>query len=190
LRGIAVTREAGELLQIVTGLMSIGVVLTVLLSPLLLAAWILIPLDRMARQRKVRCQFQLVDYFSLILLIQIPLAVKAALHNDSSFDRPMQDSWVLVVVFCCVSTLIWWTGVRTFGQAGIQQTRARAILGLLVLPLSYFGTLLAVSLIFSLGSDAKWWHVVGLAAIAFAMVCAGRYTRRLTTEWRAMRGIE
>ena len=43
--------------------------------PFALAGWVLAPLDRMARQRRVRYQFALIDYLGLVLLIQIPMAV-------------------------------------------------------------------------------------------------------------------
>jgi hypothetical protein len=175
------TRDVATLIETLSELWMAVVVATVILSPLILSAWVLRPLDRMARRKKVRFQFMLVDFFSLVLLIQIPLAVRAAMAKDSPFGPAVEFSWIVTGIFCFVSALIWWTGVRTFGQAGIQGPRARAILGLLVLSLSYFGSLFAVRLIFSLGTNPKGWQMISLALVAISMICAGGYTRRLTT---------
>ena len=101
-------------------------------SPFFAAAWVLFPLDRLARRRRVRYQFMVVDYFSLVLLIQLPLAAKHAIFATESPSWSAGSYWGFDVFLCLASGLIWWTGVRTFAQAGIRDTRARAILGLVI----------------------------------------------------------
>ncbi len=156
------------------------------LAPFFAAAWVLFPLDRLARWKRVRYQFMVVDYFSLVLLIQLPLAAKHAIYAPDPPSWSAGSYWGFDVILCLVSGLIWWTGVRTFGQAGIRDTRTRAILGLVVLPVAFFGALTGLALLSMTGWRVRRGLLVPLGSISIliSMILCGRYTRRLENARR------
>ena len=101
--------------------------------------------------------------------------------------NPAQQVWVIDLMLGVLATTIWWTGVRTFGQAGIRDSGTRAILVFLVLPTAYFGalagTLLTVRAAAALYPRNPAYDLLlrflPVGAVWTALWLAGRYTHRL-----------
>jgi hypothetical protein len=155
--------------------------LVVLLLPIVTAAWVLHPLDRAARHRRIRVQITVLDFLGLVFLLQIPLALLRAFIGPGEFG----NHWIGAIVVFLASTLIWWTGVRTFGQAEINDSRVRAILVFLVLPVAYFGSFGISATVIAIA--ASWpsptvTQGLLLIALTLALRAAGEYTHRLMSR--------
>jgi hypothetical protein len=108
-----------------------------LIPIVLIAGWILKPLDRAAKFRRAPVRFSIGDFLCLFLAIQIPLS---AVYR---FIEPGEESlfWLFFIITWIVGPLIWYSGARTLSKAGVVRGAHRfAFLGL-VMPLVYYGFL-------------------------------------------------
>ena len=107
-------------------------------GPFLYAVYILRQLDQAARQRKkfmvkTKFRFMIVDFFSLILLIQMPFNL---LRIDSVDATPINLMTFLSVI---ALTSVWFTTIRTASQAGIVTFKWRALVSMILIPTMYIG---------------------------------------------------
>ena len=107
-------------------------ILLSLTLPIVLAIYILRQIDHAAKNRRAKVKIFIVDFFSLIFMIQLPFV----LLRDQ-----MEEPGVIAgaIVFALVMILVWWTTVRMVSQAGIQTTGWRSLVSIIVIPATYFG---------------------------------------------------
>ena len=152
--------------------------------------WILGPLDRAARNRRHPVQFTMLDFFSLLFLLQLPLGV---VHSFWSAEET-GAVWVLDGFGWFATGLMWWISVRTLSRAGIHKPWHRVVFLLLVLPLAYSGIIAAPFLFaallatFAQGATSGWdqERSVLLASILVILACAfylsARFPRKMLSE--------
>ena len=152
-------------------------VISLFLGPLLLAGWVLRPLDRSARYHKSKGRFMMVDFFGLVFLVQLPIALVTNMYSGS-INKAMT---LVYVVLPLVSALVWWTAVTTFAKAGITNVRTRMLLVFVVLPIAYVGSLVLITLGVTIAShDRPQYGFLAMAIFIFAgMIVSGIYTRSL-----------
>lgn len=120
---------------------------------LYLGGSILSPLDRAAGNRRARIRFTMMDFGGLFFLVQLPLALVRNLSTGQ--DRPLPNAGfngqdVLFVLGLIVALVIWYKGVTTFSQAGIDSNKERAWLVFFVLPVAFLGIYAVVPIFFVL----------------------------------------
>ena len=113
-----------------------GVVL--IFGPFAYAIFILKKLDAAAKQRKqsggnTQFRFMIVDFFSLILLVQLPF-------NFVSLELGDVTSIVLIVISLIAVLLVWFTTIKTVSQAGISTFGWRALVSMILIPTMYIGS--------------------------------------------------
>ncbi len=135
-------------------------------APLCFAVHILRHFDYAAKRRRAEVQIFIVDFFSLIFMVQIPLVVLR-----SQIDQ--RDFIVFCVTFVLVMILIWWTTVKTVAQAGIQTMGWRALISIIVIPSTYVGAFGIPSCVavFTAANEttAPWAFGIGISLV-FAML--------------------
>ena len=110
----------------------------VLLAPFGYAIFILRKLDAAAKQRKqsgggTRIRLMIVDFFSLMLLIQVPF-------NFVDFEYVNRVAIFLIVISLIALLLIWLTTIKTVSQAGIVSFGWRALISMILIPTMYIGS--------------------------------------------------
>lgn len=138
----------------------------VVIGPFVYAIYILRKLDTAAKLRKSTLgktpfRFMIVDFFSLILLVQLPF-------NFLSFE--VGDGGMIVAAFFafCAVALVWLTTIKTVSQAGIVTFGWRALVSMILIPTMYVGSfyfgIASINLLFSeqKSSEAIVWLVVSL----------------------------
>ena len=171
-------------LEILHGLFVLGFSLLVVLAPFVVAAWVVLPLDRAARNRARPLQFTTLDFLGLVFIMQLPMAL---VHLALSRSVPQESLRLPILFAMMLAALIWWTGVHLFSRAGITDHRHRASLIFFVLPVAYFAPLVSIWLA-SLLFTWRWEELeFGPATAAFVAQCAlylalwraGRISRRV-----------
>lgn len=123
-----------------------GILLALLLVVLsvvctyLIAVWILGPLDQAGKANRGKTQYRIIDFFCLIVELQIAIAVV------SLFSPPDRPSLRAIAASVCAVPIIalWLTGVRTLSSAGILDPRRRTVFNWVVLPMASVGALALV----------------------------------------------
>jgi hypothetical protein len=142
----------------------------------LVAHALLGPVARALAGRPYQWRAQAVDWFTLALLLTLPVALFVWQRENASQPLRWQSLPLLVgMVF------VWWRSVAALSQLGVHDSPRRfAFVGVLV-PLSLFGSLLMVVLVIRLGmelvmtsqhraADLVWLALLPLAAVYLACV--------------------
>ena len=98
------------------------------------------PLEAAARRQSRPAQFTMADFLSLFFLLQIPMAAIHALPGDV----PRGAKVTLDCFAWVVCGLLWASGVKKLANSGVERPRHRLIFLALVLPASFFGTLVFI----------------------------------------------
>lgn len=131
---------------------------------------------------KPQFRFMIVDFFSLILLIQLPF-------NFVTFRRGDGTVIFIIVISLVAVLLVWFTTIKTVSQAGINSFGWRALVSMILIPTMYVGSfyvgIASLNLIWGNGSSGKavvwlvvtligmvlsWWIVNGALGAADAPV--------------------
>ena len=152
---------------------------TMSVFPILLSIYLLKRLDSAAKIRrekfgKSQFKFFLVDFFSLIFLIQLPF---------NFLDPEFLDNRISFAIGLLVLAMVavWWTTIVTVSQAGISTVRKRALISMIVIPSTYIGSFYLViggiNLVIGqqFGTRAIVWFVVsaiGLVLSPFIVIQA------------------
>ena len=143
--------------------------LVLLLCPLAYAIYILGRLDIAAKKRKLsgvetKFSFMIVDFFSLILLVQLPFNFVSLRHGDGV-------SIFIIGISLFAVLLVWYTTIRTVSQAGISSFGWRALVSMIVIPTMYVG-----SFYFGVGSINMLWGDASAEAVAWlAVISVGMF---------------
>lgn len=134
-------------------------------GPFIYAIVILRKLDTAAKQRKSstgETQFRLmiIDFFSLIMLIQLPLNI-VTLDLDSVVTK------ILIVISLIATLLVWFTTIKTVSQAGIETFGWRALVSMILIPTMYIG-----SFYFSVGTLRLIFGNASPSSVAWLVACA------------------
>lgn len=172
--------------EILFGLSIVG---TVFFVPIATGIWILRPLDLAAKFKRKPTRFTILDFFGLVFLVQIPMAL---VHATLSRDDETLLYWVFMVLGWIASVAVWAMAVKTFSNAGIEAVWTRAALVFFVLPMAYMGTFAVVVIAFLMAGFARSSSPLVLAALVALemflvanLIAAGIYTRRVAPpEWR------
>jgi len=153
--------------------------------------WVLGPIVRAGRVRRLPPQYSITDFLCLFLLIQMPMAL---IHGylqpaQSDFLRGGDDRayvWLLDGYVWLACGAMWWGSVRALSRAGIRNPWSRGYFLLVVLPVTLVGTGVCCCtpfwILFVLfGADApnSAWFVLGAVAALVAVLHSGLYTRRI-----------
>jgi hypothetical protein len=139
--------------------------LSVILIPVVFAGFILRLLDKAAKARRRPVKIYIVDFFSLLFLMQIPLAIMMQLPNR---DRVL--STVVSGVFSLLMALVWWTTIKTVSRAGIVQIADRCWISLLVIPMMYVGSFAIIAIALTIFSNNFSKFQIDLAVIEAVLV--------------------
>lgn len=120
-------------------LFSILFFLALVLGIFLTAASILAPLDKAARNRRAKIRFTMVDFFGLMFLIQLPMALTRAMTTTHDGTTEQGTQMTLYVLGWFASAVVWGKSVAVFSQAGITDVKERAWLVFFVLPVAFMG---------------------------------------------------
>ncbi len=144
-----------------------GILLIVLVvAPLAGAATTLRQIDRAAKIHRRPVKILLVDFFSLIFMVQIPWAILIQLNPGRDQLAP---AYVVGLVFSSAMILVWWTTIASVSKAGITNVSARAQISLLVIPMTYVGSFAMTAMGFSLLDTSPENPVYGLVAIEIVL---------------------
>ena len=121
--------------------------------------WILRPIDQAAEAVRQPTRYRIVDFFCLIVEMQLVFAVPLAL-NVGTGERIASGVILGVIVFT-----IWFKGVSTLSHAGIEDPWRRAAFNWYVLPVTYVGAIAYAPLLFAFIGEAvraglrevPWW---------------------------------
>jgi len=125
------------------------------------AIFILKKLDSAAKKRqksvgKTRIRFMILDFFSLILLIQVPF-------NFVDFEYFGLTAFFLLVISLSALLLVWFTTIKTVSHAGIVTFGWRALTSMILIPT--MSTQEVVWLVVSfVGMVLSWWIANGAVA--------------------------
>lgn len=114
-----------------------GLILILLLGSCIYSGSILRKLDTAAKLRNKtrgaqRFRFMIGDFFSLFLLVQIPLKFL----NFELKQGPM----VFLIIVCLIAVVaVWLTTIKTVSQAGIDTFGWRALVSMVLIPTMYIG---------------------------------------------------
>ena len=153
-------------------------VIAVILSPILVfgpfvfAIFILKKLDTAAKQRreifgKSKFRFMIVDFLSLILLLQMPFSLLG-------LDLRLGDQVLVFLISLALLalTLVWLTTIKTVSQAGIVTFGWRALISMVLIPTMYIGSFFcgvpAVQLLW--GERVSNAEIVWMVAAAVGMI--------------------
>lgn len=131
-------------MDVVAGLLGcLGFLILPTLFTWLTARWILGPITRAAKHGRGQIQFRIIDFFCLVVEMQVVAAVVVAVsERDESFFRTS------LLLFGTLSTLALWVGgVQTLSKAGILDPRRRTVFNWVVLPSASVGALVLVPLL-------------------------------------------
>ncbi len=156
-------------LQILMALLILGVILV----PIFFAGFILRLLDKAAKARQRPVRYYLVDFFSLVFLIQIPFALILQMPNRDNFAAALVAGF-----FGLMMALVWWTTIKTVSRAGIVRVADRSWISLLVIPMMYVGSFAIVGIAITLlrgpkGFQVQWVVVEICSACLDALFSAG-----------------
>ena len=106
----------------------------------------------------------IVDFFSLILLVQLPFNFVSLRHGDGV-------SIFIIGISLFAVLLVWYTTIRTVSQAGISSFGWRALVSMIVIPTMYVG-----SFYFGVGSINMLWGDASAEAVAWlAVISVGMF---------------
>lgn len=146
--------------------------------------WILRPIDKSAKRFRRPTRFTILDFFGLVFLVQLPMALTLGLVPR----REPAIFWAFLIVGWAVSTAVWATAVKTFSNAGIEDVWDRAILVFYVLPMAYFGTFAVVIIAMVLvampaGTVLTWLgRLGGEVLLVCGVIYAGRLAKRVAPD--------
>lgn len=113
--------------------------------------WVFRPVDRAAKDREHPTQFTIIDFFCLIFIIQMSMAVihwQFGLGKDAVMD--FVYVFDLFAWFAC--TALWMKSVQLMSRAGIERPRDRVFFLAFVIPGTLVSSMgLPVTLLFILG---------------------------------------
>ena len=149
-------------------------------APIFIGVYILAPLDRAARFRNAPFRYTMVDTFGLMFLIQLPMAVvSAVVPANNGFHGDDSRRLGLFLIAFVISTLVWWTAIRTFGKAGVTNNKHRLVLVFFVLPAGYYNAFLPWIAIGLFGTSQVLWALLLCTAIMVTTIAAGVTVRRI-----------
>lgn len=118
------------------------------ISPFVVAGYMLRQIDQAAKRHEAPVRIWLVDLFSLMFLIQLPLTLISWQTADE-----IGVVILAVVLFSGVMTLIWWATVKTVSRAGVTMVLWRSAISLVVIPMAYVGSFAIMFTTIALLSD-------------------------------------
>ena len=133
--------------------------------PLIFAALILRVIDIAARQRREPVRLYIVDFFSLIFFIQLPMAIALQTEN-----REQGSAVAVAGIFSALMALVWWTTVKTVSRAGISDSKTRAWISLLVIPMAYVGSFSIIATGIGIGNSQDKQMTATLIAIEILLI--------------------
>jgi hypothetical protein len=150
--------------------------------------WILGPIDRAAKARKVPARITLADILCLFLVVQLPMTLASSFRVEETEAY----FWIFMILAWVIAPVIWISCAMTLSRAGISSGKARLLFMGLVLPIVYYGltpfavtTLIGVTWLM-LGEGGERfrtpWIVAAWAFTAAALVGCGIYTNRLARQ--------
>ena len=113
----------------------IPILLACIVLPFVFSGFILHAIDTAAKRRQQPVKIWLVDLFSLMFLVQLPLAILFQFEYED--QRPI---FIAAALLTAGMLLIWWATIKTVSRAGIIHVSDRAWISLLVIPMTYLGS--------------------------------------------------
>jgi hypothetical protein len=132
-----------------------------------LAWWMLEPVNRAAGSLQAPTRFMLIDFVSLMVLLQIGLAICGqALSASDAGDAAARMYWLLIAVVALLVVVLWSASVSVVSRAGILRPLRRVLVTVVLVP----GTLATM---------------IGLPALLALVVMgiAGRYRPEPEIDW-------
>ena len=141
----------------------LGIVMIVLL-----AHWIVGPMDRAVRNVGATRQFFVIDLFGLAVLLQVATVPSAWLRETTAGDE-----FVITLAVLCwgASALLWWFAVDALSRAGVRHNGKRLVFTLLVLPGTQICVPGAVAGNLALSFQGKLW----LGALPLVVLLVGTF---------------
>ena len=153
---------------------------------LMVGAWILWPLDRAARHRRARVQFTVIDFFGLVFLLQLPMAlIRTAFQTDQPYDETRETEFLIYGMAWLATAMVWGKCVQIFSRAGVTNSTDRGLTVFLVLPMAFIGTLAIPLLLghacrFELETSRRALFFTFALLISIGVLVAGTVSRRVT----------
>ncbi|NQU24625.1 MAG: hypothetical protein HQ567_25360 [Candidatus Nealsonbacteria bacterium] len=124
-------------------LLAMGAFIGTFVGMIAIGAWILLPVDRAAKDRRAAVQFTLLDFLCLFVVVQLPTGIIRSIGSNYN------ERWIwLMYAFAWIACgLMWWISVRRLSLAGVHRPWHRAVFQAAVLPVAYFGVIAGVALV-------------------------------------------
>lgn len=114
------------------GLMLLGVGIAAIIW---LAWWMLEPINRAAGSLKAPTRFMLIDFVSLMILLQIGLAICGQSLSAREFGAmAARMYWVLIAVVAVLVLVLWSASVSVVSRAGILRPLRRVLVTVVLVP--------------------------------------------------------
>ena len=116
---------------------AVGLVLLALLIVAIvwLAWWMLEPINRAAGSLQAPTRFMLIDFVSLMVLLQIGLAICGqALSAKDAGDLAARMYWLLIAVVALLVVVLWSASVSVVSRAGILRPLRRVLVTVVLVP--------------------------------------------------------
>jgi hypothetical protein len=112
------------------------VLLAVLIAAIIwLAWWMLEPINRAAGSLQAPTRFMLIDFVSLMILLQIGLAICGqALSASDAGDAAARMYWLLIAVVALLVVVLWSASVSVVSRAGILRPLRRVLVTVVLVP--------------------------------------------------------
>lgn len=100
-----------------------------------LAWWMLEPINRAAGSLRAPTRFLLIDFLSLMILLQVGLAIcGTALSVSDSGEDAARLYWVLLAVVALLVLVLWAASVSVVSRAGILRPLRRTLVTVILVP--------------------------------------------------------
>ena len=133
------------------------------------AVFILRKLDKAANERKSSGKLMIGDFFSLIYLLQFPMAFYSNWATYRRETGEIRTGYGLAAVGALVMLAIWWKTIQTVCQAGITETSHRWGIAIIVIPTTFTGSYLMPWLfVIGISEPERWpWAIYILITVSF-----------------------
>ena len=100
-----------------------------------LAKWMLEPINRAAGSLNAPTRFMLIDFVSLMILLQIGLAICGqALSAADAGDAATRMYWLLLGIVAVLVLVLWSASVSVVSRAGIRRPLRRILVSVVLVP--------------------------------------------------------
>jgi hypothetical protein len=138
--------------------------------------WVIAPLNRAAKNRRLPIQFGLADLLCLFVLVQLPVG---AVHWVMLCVHVRSGELTFEIMVGVMAALLWWNCTRMLSRAGVHTVWQRCVVLTVVLPGIITGPVAAIVLPLAALDRSDGWALLALVIVIAILYALGRFTRAI-----------